>query len=150
LDFLERSRRISADSNGTLNNPSVPARSVENTPTHPDQSELKRGRPSRYSTLPDEVDEALATINRQLEDGLHYKKILEHVTARNKALEQELKIERGKALLATRNEQAVGEVEILREEIQRLKRNAERDGKKIRDLEGWKLRMKAMIDGDGV
>ncbi|RDW77886.1 hypothetical protein BP5796_05738 [Coleophoma crateriformis] len=117
---------------------------------------------SRYSTLPNDVDEALATINRQLEAGVHSQTILEHVTARNQALEQELQIERGKALLAARNEQSEAEVKEMkarfkdmerelgetREENRQLKIDAEKNIKKINDLEAWKLRMKAMIDGD--
>ncbi|RDW85275.1 hypothetical protein BP6252_02865 [Coleophoma cylindrospora] len=117
---------------------------------------------SRYSTLPNDVDEALATINRQLEAGVHSQNILEHVTARNQALEQELQIERGKVLLAARNEQSEAEMKKMkarfkdmerelgetREENRQLKINTEKNLKKINDLEAWKLRMKAMIDGD--
>jgi predicted nucleic acid-binding Zn-ribbon protein len=128
--------------------------------TYLDQS--KRKKRSRYSTLPDEVDEALATINRQLEAGIHLKTMLEHATARNQALEQELQIERSKALLASRNEQTVAEMNALRtqfndlqhefddvtEQNQRLKTDAEKHLKKIKDLEAWKLRMKSMIEGD--
>jgi chromosome segregation ATPase len=136
------------------------ARSTKLPLTYPDQS--KRKKRSRYSTLPDEVDEALATINRQLEAGIHLKTMLEHATARNQALEQELQIERSKALLAPRNEQITAEMNALRirykdlqhtlddltEQNQHLKADAERHLKKIKDLEAWKLRMKAMIDGD--
>ena len=122
--------------------------------------ELKKR--SRYSTLPENVDEALATINRQLEAGMHSQNILEHITARNQALEQELRIERGKALLKARNEQTEAEMKELRVRSQNLEHeldemkvqnqqltsNAEKYLKKIKDLEAWKLRMKAMIDGD--
>jgi hypothetical protein len=125
---------------------------VELLLTHPDQSALKKR--SRYS--------ALATINRQLEAGMHSKSMLEHVTARNQVLEQDLRIERGKALLSARNEQTETEMKALRiqsknmerelnemrEENERLRSDAEKYLKKIKDLEAWKLRMKAMIDGD--
>jgi chromosome segregation ATPase len=125
-----------------------------------DQS--KRKKRSRYGTLPDHVDEALATINRHLEDGVHLKGMLAHATARNQALEQQIQIEKGKALLATRNEQTVVEMNALktrlkdmehelnelRQQNQHLTADTEKYQKKIKDLEAWKLRMKAMIDGD--
>jgi TFIIF-interacting CTD phosphatase-like protein len=128
--------------------------------TYLDQS--KRKKRSRYGTLPDHVDEALATINRHLEDGVHLKGMLAHATARNQALEQQIQIEKGKALLATRNEQTVVEMNALktrlkdmehelnelRQQNQHLTADTEKYQKKIKDLEAWKLRMKAMIDGD--
>jgi peptidoglycan hydrolase CwlO-like protein len=93
---------------------------------------------------------------------MHSKNLLEHVTLRNQALEQELQIERGKAMLAARNRQTEAEMEAMRiqvkdsmhelnetrEENQQLRSNAEKYLKKIKDLEAWKLRMKSMIDGD--
>ena len=93
---------------------------------------------------------------------MHSQHILEHVTARNQALEQELQIERGKALLAARNKQSEAEMKTMkarfqdmereldetREANRQLKINTEKYLKKINDLEAWKLRMKAMIDGD--
>jgi len=88
--------------------------------------------------------------------------MLEHVTARNQALEQQLQIERGKSLLAARNQQTAVELNVLktqskdmehelnklREQNQNLTADVERHLKKIKDLEAWKLRMKAMVDGD--
>ena len=117
---------------------------------------------SRYSTLPDDVDDALAIINRQLEAGVHSQTVLQHMTTRNQSLEQELRIEKGKSLLSTKNEQIEIELKALkvrfqemerelqetRERNQRLSSEVETHLKKIKDLEAWKLRMKAMIDGD--
>lgn len=88
--------------------------------------------------------------------------MLEHITARNQALEQQLQIEKGKAMLAARNQDTVVELNALRirsknmeDELKNLKEQnqhltAENQTfmKKIKDLEAWKLRMKAMIDGD--
>jgi hypothetical protein len=128
--------------------------------TQLDHTELKKR--SRYSTLPDEVDKALATINRELEAGTHSKNMLNQITAKNHALEQELQIERGKVLLAARNQQQEAEtnalesklkemeIEIkeLKEQNKQLKDDAEKSLKKIRHLELWKQRMRSMIDGD--
>ena len=94
---------------------------------------------------------------------MHSQTVLQHVTIRNQALEQELRIEKGKALLSTRNEQIEAEMNTLKIRSQNMEReleelrcqnqqlisDAEKSSKKIRDLEAWKLRMKAMIDGDG-
>jgi len=117
---------------------------------------------SRYSTLPEEVDEALATIYRQLESGMQSSNVLEHFNKRNRALEQELQIERGRTLLAKQNEQTEAELKALeirfkdtehelnemRVQNERLTSDAERYLKKIKDLQAWKQRMKAMMDGD--
>jgi len=124
-----------------------------------DSTELKPR--SRYSTLPDDVDEALATINRHLEAGAHSKHMLDSMTAKNSALDQELQIERGKTLLATRNQHEaeitalqskVKDMETvireLRVQNQQFKSDAEESLKKIKNLESWKQRMRSMMDGD--
>jgi hypothetical protein len=93
---------------------------------------------------------------------MHSKNILDHVTARNQALEQEVQIERGKAILAARSQQSDAEMKAMRirvkdmeselsemrEQNQQLIISAEKNAKKIKDLEAWKMRMKAMIAGD--
>jgi len=88
--------------------------------------------------------------------------VLEHFNKRNRALEQELQIERGRTLLAKQNEQTEAELKALeirfkdtehelnemRVQNERLTSDAERYLKKIKDLQAWKQRMKAMMDGD--
>lgn len=116
---------------------------------------------SRYSTLPTDVDEALAIINRQLEIASHSKSLLEQATSRLHILEQDLEIERGRARLTASQGDKNAEVSALKQEL-RLKQdeidklaeaNEELNGDvrnkklKIKELEAWKLRMKLMIDG---
>jgi len=88
--------------------------------------------------------------------------MLEHITARNKILEQQLQIEQGKALLATKNQIIGAEYQAikvkceameqqaneLKDENRVLKTESEGYQKKIKDLETWKSRMKALMDGD--
>jgi len=88
--------------------------------------------------------------------------MLDHLTAKNHALEQELQIERGKVLLAARSQQQEAEtnalrsrvedmeteIKVLREQNQKLKNDAETSLKKIKNLEVWKRRMRSMMDGD--
>jgi hypothetical protein len=120
----------------------------------------KSRKRSRYSTLPNEVDEALAIINRALETASYSKSIIAHTEARLHIAEQDLAIERGKAALtaAKFNED---EMHILKEQmkqkdliIEQLKRDnteleaeAEKHAAKVKELEGWKQQMKMMING---
>lgn len=124
-------------------------------------ADQERGKKrSRYSTLPSEVDEALAIINRELEAASYSKSIIAHTEARLHVAEQDLAIERGKSALAVPN---VNQDEIckLQDELKRknayieqlLKEKAESQAEaskyasKVRELEDWKRRMKMMIDG---
>lgn len=106
------------------------------------------------------MDEALAIINRELEAAFYSKYIVAHTEARLHVAEQDLAIERGKAVLATpRSNQ--NEVQILKDTIQRqeykinkaledyeaLKAGSEKNAKRVEELEDWKRRMKMMVDG---
>lgn len=127
---------------------------------HLEQSGLKKR--SRYSTLPTEVDEALAIINRQLEVASHSKSMLEQATTRLHILEQDLMIERGKATLTAIQSDKDTEINTLKDElklkqdmIDELTQKTEEllgdvrcKDAKIKDLEDWKMRMKMMIDGN--
>jgi chromosome segregation ATPase len=127
---------------------------------HSEQSGPKKR--SRYSTLPIEVDEALAIINRQLEVASHSKSMLEQATTRLHILEQDLMIERGKTTLTTGQKDKEAEVNTLKDElklkqdmideltkkIEELLDDVKCKEAKIKDLEAWKMRMKMMIDGN--
>jgi hypothetical protein len=115
---------------------------------------------SRYSTLPTEVDEALAIINRELEAASYSKSIIAHTEARLHVAEQDLAIERGKAALAV-SKSNQDEVQVLKDTIQKqdyiirkasedyetLKVESEKNARRVEELETWKRRMKMMIDG---
>jgi len=127
---------------------------------HLEQSGPKKR--SRYSTLPTEVDEALAIINRQLEVASHSKFMLEQATTRLHILEQDLMIERGKATLTASQNDKDTEINTLKDElklkqtmIDELTKKTEEllddvrcKEAKVKDLEAWKMRMKMMMDGN--
>jgi hypothetical protein len=115
---------------------------------------------SRYSTLPSEVDEALAIINRELEAASYSKSIIAHTEARLHVAEQDLAIERGKSALAA-SKANQDEVQVLKDQVKHkdliieqlmnsnseLRDEANKNAAKVKELEDWKQRMKMMIDG---
>ncbi|TAQ88560.1 hypothetical protein B7494_g3085 [Chlorociboria aeruginascens] len=116
---------------------------------------------SRYSTLPNGLDEALAIINRELEAAAHSKSLIAHMNARLHVAEQDLAIERGRTAIAASKtkvdelfdlkEQARHKdllIEQLRKDNTALKAEAEEYALKVKELEDWKQRMRMMIDGN--
>ncbi|KIN00775.1 hypothetical protein OIDMADRAFT_180887 [Oidiodendron maius Zn] len=153
--------------NHSLIDPHIFNHAGSKTPHHYSNasSKLEQGglkKRSRYSTLPTEVDEALAIINRQLEVASHSKSMLEQATTRLHILEQDLMIERGKATLTAIQNDKDTEINTLKDElklkqdmIDELTQKTEEllgdirfKDAKIKDLEDWKMRMKMMIDGN--
>lgn len=135
-----------------------PAKSTDAKPLLSDQEKSKRR--SRYSTLPNEVDEALAIINRELEAASYSKSIIAHTEARLHVAEQDLAIERGKSALAA-SVAVQDEIQFLKEQVKqkdlmieklhddniKWKAEAEKNEARVKELEDWKRRMKMMIDG---
>jgi hypothetical protein len=91
---------------------------------------------SRYTTLPEPIDEALGLLNRELEQANEMKGLLKQIAARNHALEQEMKIMKAQEVLSAKAKrdwspgvqvlELTKEVEGLRRENAMLKKVLER------------------------
>lgn len=118
---------------------------------------------SRYTTLPEHIDEALGLLNRELESACQSKVLVRDMAMKIHVLQQELKIRQGQEFLLAREQErelspGKGMLEILkrevgglrqenaalREEMERMRDEARR---KERENEEWRRSMKALIDG---
>lgn len=119
---------------------------------------------SRYTTLPEHIDEALGLLNRELESAYQSKNLLRDMASKIHILEQELKIRKGQeVLLAREREREISpgrelveslkraidglrnENRGLREDMERMRAEARR---KDSEAEEWRRSMKALIDGN--
>lgn len=112
--------------------------------------ESDRGKKrSRYSTLPENLDEALGLINRELEQACQSRGEIRDLGRKIEMLEQELKMVKGRAELLERdkfkgNSGDEEEVRRLREENAVLRAELNR---KAEEWERWRSSMKAFVDG---
>ena len=118
---------------------------------------------SRYTTLPEHIDEALGLLNRELESAYQSKNLLRDMATKVYMLEQGLKIKKGEeALLAREQERELSpgkelveslrkEIDILRNENRGLREELERTTAEARrkdnEAEEWRRSMKVLIDG---
>ena len=132
----------------------------------PSASGKRNDRRSRYSTLPTHIDRALTTLIDELESTLALRRLLQDFDSKVLALEQEIKIQKGKDQLASQERDHNREVEIvaLREELinkqAALQELQDHNNHLARELEeaktvisqrdnniaAWKQMMKCIID----
>jgi hypothetical protein len=127
----------------------------------PDAQERPHKR-SRYTTLPEHIDEALGLLNRELESAYQSKNVVRDMASKIHVLEQELKIRKGQEVLMAREqereispgkevlESLKREIEglrndnrVLREEVERMRDESKR---KEGENDKWRRSMKALID----
>ena len=116
-------------------------------------SEEKKGKKSKYTILPENVDEALGLLNRELQVAYQMKGVIAEMAAKLEVVEQQLRIQKGRADLLTLERMAGGaenerklktENTRLRKELEILKEEARR---KEVELAEWKSSVKAIVDG---
>lgn len=142
--------------------PKVFSSSRNRTPL-PDVQDRPHKR-SRYTTLPEHIDEALGLLNRELELAYQSKNTIQDMASKVHILEQELKIRKGQeVLLARKQERELSpgkelmealkrEIDVLRMENRGLREEMEQMRVDTRRKEGeakeWRRSMKALIDGN--
>lgn len=124
-------------------------------------------RRSRYSTLPENIDQAVILLVDELESSVTLKKSVQYLEKKVQALEQDIKIRDGQALLAQQAHNShlsrenaslrveatakQRELEWLQEQNQELKQELEQLREHVKKCEenmsSWKRMMKSMIDG---
>lgn len=116
----------------------------------------KYHKKSRYSTLSSDIDEALGLLNRELEQARQRTMIINEMTAKIKAVEQEREMWKGRAELLAIDRNAVlelglaAEVKRLRADNGVLKKATEtlinESKRKEQEWEGWRRDMQTLIN----
>jgi hypothetical protein len=152
----------SSEPNNTKHISKITISSRNRTPL-PDAQDRPHKR-SRYTTLPEHIDEALGLLNRELESAYQSKGLLRDMASKVHILEQELKIRKGQEMLLARGqdrelspgrelvESLKKEIDGLRDENKELRDEVERMRAEARrkdsETEEWRRSMKALIDGN--